>query len=149
MQWVRRALTVPPRCSPYLLNDGGGSGRISLALLEPAAAEGGGSGAAASCGGNGATETLERQDVDVVFGHGSFRGLRLWMVLRAYGADGLRRLMRHRLRLQGYLEQQVSRVRWRLLPCAAGPLCGDAPLCTLPLTSAPCTPAHPCPPGGG
>lgn len=27
-------------------------------------------------------QPVERQDVDIVFGHGGFRGLRLWMVLR-------------------------------------------------------------------
>ncbi|KAI7846406.1 hypothetical protein COHA_000116 [Chlorella ohadii] len=51
---------------------------------------------------------LERSDLDIVFGHGGFRGLRLWMVLRMYGANGLRHLMQHRLRMQSFLADLVA-----------------------------------------
>lgn len=127
IQWVRRALTVPPADSPYLVNDSCGSGRFGLQLAEAAPRQAGGAPAAElPAGGSGATAALaggadaitssagssssatgnehiavpapgslpaggscpakeqpvERQDVDIVFGHGGFRGLRLWMVLR-------------------------------------------------------------------
>lgn len=41
-------------------------------------------------------------------GHGRFRGLRLWIVLRLYGAERLRALMRHRLALMDFLADQVG-----------------------------------------
>lgn len=142
--WVRRALTVPPADSPYLMNDSCGSGRFGLQLAE--AAQAGGTAQAGGApetdahqpaGGTNTTAALpsvadtittttgsssssgagnehiavrtpgslpaggscpakeqpvERQDVDIVFGHGGFRGLRLWMVLRM-----VRHLMWNRL----------------------------------------------------
>lgn len=120
VQWVRRALTVTPAFSSYLVNDRAGSGSMSLELDSPAAAgprllqtgasfklDGlalGGleaqddgpplyscSSSGRGVGGAGQEaqqEPPEYRNLDVVFGHGGSRGMRVWLVLRLVSAWG-------------------------------------------------------------